>query len=63
MGCVRVIGMHDVENQGYDYLKRRIATLQWDISMITDENIIAKKRRDLEEYMEELASLERLSEH
>ncbi len=55
--------MHDVENQGYDYLKRRIATLQWDISMITDENIIAKKRRDLEEYMEELASLERLSEH
>ncbi|MFP4117719.1 MAG: hypothetical protein ACLFTR_02235 [Candidatus Woesearchaeota archaeon] len=49
--------MYDVDNQDYDYLRRRIATLQWDISVITDDSVIAKKQRELEEYMEELNSL------
>ena len=56
--CVRVIEMYDVDSQDYDYLRRRIATLQWDISMITNESVIAKKRQELEEYMAELESLE-----
>ena len=50
--------MYDMDNPDYDYLRRRIATLQWDISMITNESVIAKKRQELEEYMAELESLE-----
>lgn len=57
-GRVRVIMMGVMESYDSDFLKRRIATLKWDISMIKNESVIAKKQQELEEYMALLESLQ-----
>ena len=45
-----------------DFLKRKIATLQWDLSMITDEEVIEKKQQELEEYKEMLHGSDDISD-